>query len=156
MQIKAENPEEYTSQINEQQRPAILKLREVINKSIPEGFKESTGYGMMGWCVPHSIFPAGYHCKPTDPLPFAGIAAQKNFIAVYHMGIYAIPELLNWFTAEHAKRSPKRLDMGKSCIRYKKPEDIPYDLIGELFSKLTVKDWVKVYQDNLDARSKKK
>lgn len=156
MQIKADNPDTYTDLINDKQRPAIIKLREVINAAIPEGFKEETAYGMMGWCVPHSIFPAGYHCNPKQPLPFAGIAAQKNFIAVYHMGIYAIPELLDWFVAEHAKRSPKRLDMGKSCIRYKKPEDIPYDLIGELFAKLTVNDWVKVYQDNLDARSKKK
>jgi hypothetical protein len=104
---------------------------------------------MMGWSVPHSKYPAGYHCKPEDPLPFMGIASQKNFIAVYHMGIYAIPSLHKWFVTEHAKASPKKLDMGKSCLRYKKPEDIPYDLIGELASKITPDEWIEVYEKNM-------
>ena len=154
MQYKAVDADDYIDQIPEDRKPAIKKLRAVIKKNLPKGFKESIGYGMMGYCVPHSLYPAGYHCKPEDPLPFIGIASQKNFIAVYHMGIYAIPELQKWFTAAHAKASPKKLDMGKSCLRYKKPEDIPYDLIGELASKITPEEWIKVYEKNLKPRKK--
>jgi hypothetical protein len=128
---------------------AMTELRKVIKKNIPKGFKEGMGYGMMGWSVPHSIYPAGYHCKPADPLPFMGLASQKNFIAVYHMGVYADPKLLKWFQEAHAKASPKKLDMGKSCIRYKKPEDIPYKLIGELASKITVDEWIATYEKAL-------
>ena len=106
-------------------------------------------YGMLGFAVPHSKYPAGYHCNPKDPLPFMGIASQKNFIAVYHMGIYASPELLKWFTAAHAKASPKKLDMGKSCIRYKKPEDIPIELIGELAAKMSADEWISLYEQKL-------
>jgi hypothetical protein len=104
------------------------------------------GYGMMGWSVPHSIYPDGYHCNPDDPLPFIGIASQKNFIAVYHMGVYSDPKLLKWFTDEYKKRVPAKLDMGKSCIRFKKPDAIPFDLIGELASKMTVNDWITRYE----------
>ena len=146
MQYKAETPDEYVPQIPEDRQKAINKLRSVIRKNIPKGFKESTGYGMIGFCVPHSIYPAGYHCDPKQALPFMGIASQKNFIAIYHMGIYSDPSLLKWFTAAHAKASPKKLDMGKSCIRYKKAEDIPYELIGELASKMTVKQWIDTYE----------
>lgn len=149
MQYKADNVDDYLSQIPEERQPAMKKLRSVIKKNIPKGFKEGVGYGMMGWSVPHTLYPAGYHCKPEDPLPFMGIASQKNFIAVYHMGVYSDPKLLKWFQAEHAKASPKRLDMGKSCIRYKKPEDIPFDLIGELSSKITPQEWIATYEKNL-------
>ena len=149
MQYKAVDPDDYISKIPEERQAAIKKLRTVIKKNLPKGFKEGLGYGMMGWSVPHSKYPAGYHCKPEDPLPFMGIASQKNFIAVYHMGIYAIPSLHKWFVTEHAKASPKKLDMGKSCLRYKKPEDIPYDLIGELASKITPDEWIEVYEKNM-------
>lgn len=149
MQSKATSVDAYLAELPEDRQKAINKLRSVIRKNIPKGFKESMGYGMMGWCVPHSIYPAGYHCNPRDPLPFLGLASQKNFIAIYHMGIYAKPDLLKWFTAAHAKVSPKKLDMGKSCIRYKKPDDIPYELIGELVSKMTVQDWIGCYEKNL-------
>ena len=103
MQYKAETPDEYVAQIPEDRQKAINKLRSVIRKNIPKGFKESTGYGMIGFCVPHSIYPAGYHCDPKQALPFMGIASQKNFIAIYHMGIYSDPSLLKWFTAAHAR-----------------------------------------------------
>jgi hypothetical protein len=103
-------------------------------------------YGMIGYVVPHSKYPAGYHCNPKDPLPFLNIASQKNHIAVYHMGLYSKPDLLNWFTAAHAKASAKKLDMGKSCIRYKKAEDIPQSLIGELASKMTPDEWISQYE----------
>ena len=149
MQSKATTLEAYMAEIPEERQKAFNKLRSVIKKNIPKGFKETMGYGMMGYCVPHSIYPAGYHCNPKDPLPFIGIASQKNFIAVYHMGIYADPALNKWFVTQHAKASPKKLDMGKSCIRYKKPEDIPFELIGELVSKMTPGEWIALYEKNL-------
>ena len=155
MQYQAVNADDYISQIPEDRKPALKKLRAVIKKNLPKGFKETVGYGMMGYCVPHSLYPAGYHCNPKDPLPFMGIASQKNFIAVYHMGIYAIPELNKWFVNAHAKASPKKLDMGKSCLRYKKAEDIPYELIGELASKITAEEWISIYEKNVKDRRKK-
>ena len=149
MQSKATTPEQYISEIPAERQKAFNKLRSVIKKNIPKGFKETMGYGMMGYCVPHSIYPAGYHCNPKDPLPFIGLASQKNFIALYHMGIYADPKLLKWFQDAHAKASPKKLDMGKSCIRYKKPDDIPFELIGQLVSKMTPQQWIDLYEKNL-------
>ena len=146
MQSKATTPDAYMAEIPEERQKAFTKLRSVIKKNIPKGFSESMGYGMMGWVVPHSKYPAGYHCNPKDPLPFIGIASQKNFIAIYHMGVYADPALLKWFTTAHAKASPRKLDMGKSCIRYKKPDDIPFELIGELASKMTPDEWIAIYE----------
>ena len=152
MQSKATTPKAYITEIPKERLTAFNKLRSVIKKNLPKGFKETMGYGMMGYCVPHSLYPAGYHCNPKDPLPFIGLASQKHFIAVYHMGIYADPALLKWFTTEHAKASPKKLDMGKSCIRYKKPADIPFELIGELASKMTPQDWIARYEKMLKKR----
>ena len=149
MQSKAATPDAYIKEIPVERQAAFKKLRAVIKKNLPKGYKEGMGYGMMGWDVPHSIYPAGYHCNPKDPLPFMGIASQKNFIAVYHMGVYADPKLLKWFQAAHAKASPKKLEMGKSCIRYKKPEDIPFDLIGELASKITPAEWIATYEKHI-------
>ena len=149
MQSKAATPEEYIQEIPVERQAAFKKLRAVIKTNPPKGYKEGMGYGMMGWDVPHSIYPAGYHCNPKAPLPFMGIASQKNFIAVYHMGVYADPKLLKWFQEAHAKASPKKIDMGKSCIRYKKPEDIPFDLIGELASKITPAEWIATYEKNI-------
>ena len=146
MQSKAPTPDAYMAEIPEERQKAFNKLRSVIKKNLPKGFSETMGYGMMGWVVPHSKYPAGYHCNPKDPLPFIGIASQKNFIAIYHMGVYANPALLKWFTTAHAKASPKKLDMGKSCIRYKKPDDIPFELIGELASKMTPDEWIAIYE----------
>ena len=146
MQSKAKTPDDYIAELPADRKEAIIKLRKEVLKNLPKGFKEVMGYGMMGYVVPHSIYPAGYHCKPEDPLPFIGIASQKNFIAVYHMGIYAIPSLHKWFITAHAKASGKKPDMGKSCLRYKKPEDIPYELIGELASKITPEEWIEMYE----------
>ena len=125
------------------------QLYTVIRKNLPKGFSEGMGYGMLGWDVPHSLYPPGYHCDPSQPLPFLGIASQKNFIAVYHMGIYSDPELLKWFVDEFPKHSKRKLDMGKSCIRFKNMNDIPYDLIGELASKMTPQDWIRRYEEVL-------
>jgi uncharacterized protein YdhG (YjbR/CyaY superfamily) len=147
MQSKATTVEAYIKELPEDRQKAITQLRAVIKKNIPKGFKEVMSYGMMGYCVPHSIYPAGYHCNPKDPLPFAGLASQKNSINFYHMGIYASPKLLKWFTDEYAKVGIEKLDMGKSCIRFKKPANIPFKLIGELCSKITVADWIETYEN---------
>lgn len=149
MQSKASTVDEYIIELPTDRQEAITKLRKEIKKNLPKGFKEGMGYGMMGYSVPHSIYPAGYHCDPKLPLPFMGLASQKNFIAVYHMGIYADPKLMKWFTDAYAKVVPGKLDMGKSCIRFKKPEHIPVKLIGELASKMTVEDWINMYEKNL-------
>lgn len=156
MQSKATTVDTYLAELPEDRQKAMAELRKVIKKNLPKGFKEGMGYGMAGWSVPHSLYPSGYHCTPELPLPFMGIASQKNFIAIYHMGVYADPKLLKWFTEAHAKASPKRLDMGKSCIRYKKPEDIPYKLIGELASKITPEKWISIYETNFKESRKKK
>lgn len=146
MQSKATTPEEYINSLPEDRKEAIIQLRNVIRKNLPKGFQEVMGYGMLGYVVPHKLYPAGYHCKPTDPLPFMALASQKNFIAVYHMGIYSDPKLLKWFTSEYPKHSDKKLDMGKSCMRFKKIDQIPSKLIGELAKKMTVKDWITLYE----------
>ena len=149
MLYKANSPVEYIEQIPTERKESFLKLRQVILDNIPEGFQEEIGYGMIGFSVPHSIYPAGYHCDPKLPLPFIGIASQKNFIALYHMGIYGDEQLLNWFTNEFTKVSKTKLDMGKSCIRFKKPEQIPFDLIGELVKKMTVQQWIEIYESKM-------
>jgi len=149
MTSKATTPEQYIKELPADRKEAITQLRNTVLKNLPEGFKETMSYGMLGYVVPHEVYPAGYHCDPKLPLPFANIASQKNFIAFYHMGVYAMPGLLNWFTTEYAKQSPAKLDMGKSCIRFKKPEHIPYKLIGELIKKVSVKDWIKIYEENV-------
>lgn len=148
MQSKATTVDEYISELPKDRQEAISKLRKEIKKNLPKGFKEGMGYGMMGYSVPHSIYPPGYHCDPKLPLPFMGLASQKNFIAVYHMGIYADPKLMKWFTDAYAKEVPGKLDMGKSCIRFKKPENIPVRLIGELASKMTAEEWINLYEKN--------
>jgi len=149
MQSKVTTPDDYMNELPEDRKKAMTELRKVIKKNLPKGFKETMGYGNLGWVVPHSLYPAGYHCEPKDPLPFLGIASQKNFIALYHMGIYANPSLLKWFVDEFPKHSKAKLDMGKSCIRFKKPEQIPFKLIGELSAKMTPKQWVELYEKEL-------
>ena len=146
MQSKATTPDQYIVELPEDRKKAMQKLRETISKNIPKGFEETMQYGMMGYVVPHSIYPAGYHCTPTDPLPFLGIASQKNHIGFYHMGLYSDPKLLQWFTEEYPKHAKGKLDMGKSCIRFKNPKNIPFDLLGELTTKMTVKDWIETYE----------
>jgi hypothetical protein len=148
MTSDAKTPEQYLKELPEDRKEAISKLREVVLKNLPKGFKETMGYGMLTYVVPHEIYPAGYHCDPQQALPFVSVASQKNFIAFYHMGIYAKPELLKWFQSEYPKHSTAKLDMGKSCVRFKKPEQIPYKLIGELVKKMTVKDWIECYEKN--------
>lgn len=148
MKYKANNPEEYIAQVPEERQGALQKLRKLMLDNLPEGFEEQMSYGMIGYVVPHSIYPAGYHCTPELPLPFVSFASQKNFIGFYHMGIYASPELLDWFVGEYPKHCKRKLDMGKSCIRFKKIDDIPYELLAELVQKMSVNDWVNLYEKN--------
>ncbi|MFC5047484.1 DUF1801 domain-containing protein [Aquimarina hainanensis] len=131
------------------EKKAIAALRKVILNNIPEGFSEVISYGMIGYVIPHEIYPEGYHCDPELPLPFLNIASQKNHIAVYHAGIYADKKLLDWFTNEYSKHSTRKLDMGKSCIRFRKADQIPLELIGELASKISTSEWISLYESNI-------
>ena len=149
MQSKATTPEQYLSELPEDRKEAMLKLRNAIKENLPQGFEEVISYGMLGYVVPHSIYPSGYHCDPKLPLPFINLASQKNFIALYHMGIYANKNLETWFVSEYPKHVKTKLDMGKSCIRFKKMDQIPFELIGELVRKISVEDWIFCYENNL-------
>ncbi len=144
MTSEANTVQEYIQELPADRMEAFEKLRKVILKNIPKGFKECMNYGMIGYVVPHTLHPAGYHCDPKLPLPFAGLASQKNSINFYHMGIYSDPVLLKWFQEEYAKECRSKLDMGKSCIRFKKMDDIPFKLIGDLMKKITVKEWIAI------------
>lgn len=145
MQSTAKTVTEYLNELPEDRKNALLKLRNCIKDNIPKGFEEKLSYGMLSYVVPHSIYPNGYHCNPKLPLPFIAIGSHKNFIAIYHMGIYANPILLQWFTSEYAKHSNQKLDIGKSCIRFKKLDQIPFALIGDLAGKMSVEDWINCY-----------
>ena len=149
MKVKAETPEQYIEQLTEERKIAVRQLRKVILDNLPKGFSETISYGMVGFVVPHSIYPNGYHCDPKQPLPFISIASQKNYVALYHMGIYADNKLLKWFTDEYSNHSKTKLDMGKSCIRFKKTDQIPFKLIGELCSKMTTEKWINIYENNI-------
>ena len=149
MRSDAKTPDEYVAEVPDERKEAINRLREVIKSNLPRGFKEVMSYGMIGYVVPHEIYPEGYHCDPALPLPFMNLASQKNFIAVYHAGIYADPELNKWFVGEYPKHVSTKLDMGKSCIRFKNVKHIPFELIGELSSKMTVDSWIKTYESRV-------
>ena len=152
MQSKATSPHQYLDELPEDRKEPIQKLRKKILDNLPKGMEEAMNYGMLGYVVPHSVYPDGYHCTPELPLPFMSLASQKNFIAVYSMTIYAKKEILEWFTKEYAKRCKYKLDMGKSCIRFKRMDDIPFELIGELTGKLTADEWIKLYEDSYKKR----
>ena len=147
MQSIATTPEQYLAELPEDRKDAMLKLRKAINDNLPKGFEEVMSYGMLGYVIPHSIYPAGYHCNPKLPLPFINLASQKNFIALYHMGIYANKILFDWFVAEYPKHVKSKIDMGKSCLRFKKMDDIPFEFIGELVRKVSVEDWISNYEN---------
>jgi uncharacterized protein YdhG (YjbR/CyaY superfamily) len=149
MKIEANSPEEYIASIPEDRKKPVSELRQVINENLPEGFEETMSYGMIGYVVPHTVYPDGYHCDPSLPLPFMNLASQKNYIAVYHSGIYAKKELQDWFVQEYKKETGKKPDMGKSCIRFKNLKNIPFQLIGELSAKLSSKEWIEIYEKNV-------
>ncbi|WP_430965472.1 DUF1801 domain-containing protein [Spongiimicrobium sp. 2-473A-2-J] len=154
MRYEAATPEEYIEQLPKDRQQVMRKLRSVVLENLPEGFEETMNYGMIGYVVPHSLYPEGYHCSPELPLPFMNLASQKNFIGVYHMGIYSNKSLLDWFVEEYQKQVPTKLDMGKSCIRFKKLETVPYGLIGELCTKIKVQDWINFYENAIKNRKK--
>ncbi|MBL7749764.1 MAG: DUF1801 domain-containing protein [Chitinophagaceae bacterium] len=147
MQSKATTVDAYMKELPADRLEAMTKLRKVIRKNIPKGFQECMNYGMIGFVVPHKLYAEGYHCDPSMPLPFMNIASQKNNISVYHMGIYADQKILKWFEGEYKKLNIGKLDMGKSCIRFKNMDKIPYDLIGQLAAKITVDEWVGRYEE---------
>ena len=148
MQSKASTPQEYIDSLPEDRKQVMSELRKAILKNLPKGFKEEMSYGMIGYVIPHALYPAGYHCNPKLPLPFMNIASQKNFIAVYHMCVYSDKSLHDWVVAEYSKQYKGKLDMGKSCLRFKKMDQVPVKLIGELASKVTPQEWIDIYEKN--------
>ena len=139
----------YINLLEADRKNPIIELINVIEKNIPIGFEKNMNYGMPSFVVPHSIYPNGYHCDTTLPLPFIGISNLKSSISLYHMGLYADSELLSWFKSEYSKHLNTKLDMGKGCIIFKKFNEIPYGLIGVLSTKMTVKDWIDIYEQNI-------
>ncbi len=149
MKTEGETVQDILMNVPSDRVEAFNKLHEVIVKNLPKGFEPGISYGMLGYVVPHSLYPSGYHCKPSEPLPFASIASQKNTINFYHMGMYADKKLYDWFVSEFPKHTSQKLDIGKSCVRFKKFDDMPYKLIGELMKKMSMKEWVSMYESNL-------
>lgn len=151
MQSKAKTVKQYLDSLPPDRQEVMKKLRNLIVKNLPKGFEEVMQYGMIGYVVPHKLFPKGYHTNPKEPLPFICLASQKNYIALYHMMVYQGP-LHDWFVTEWKKVSDKKLDMGKSCIRFKNPNDIPFDLIGKLVSKVKPGQWIEAYEKALNKK----
>ncbi|WP_036151539.1 DUF1801 domain-containing protein [Maribacter forsetii] len=149
MKYKANTPDEYIAQLPLERKEVIEKIRGIILQNLPNGFEEQLSYGMLGYVVPHSLYPAGYHVQAELPLPFINLASQKNFIALYHSGIYADPAIMNWFKNEYPIHCKRKLDMGKSCVRFKSMDDIPYKLIAELCTKMTPQEWISLYENNI-------
>ena len=149
MEYNAKTVDEYITQLPEDRKEVITKLRAIINENLPKGFVEQLHYKMPGYVVPHSLYPSGYHCDTSLPVPFINIASHKNFVAFYHSGIYASKELLNWFVTEYPKHSKYKLNMGKSCMRFKKMDAIPYQLIAELVKKMTPEQWIEIYETSI-------
>lgn len=145
MRSAATTPEAYLAELPDNRREIIAAIRQALIDNLPDGFEEVMGYGMLGYVVPHSLYSAGYHCDPRVPLPFINLASQKNHISLYHMGLYP-GALLDWLQQEWPQHSRKKLDMGKCCIRFKKPEDVPLKLIAELASKMTPQEWIAIYE----------
>jgi uncharacterized protein YdhG (YjbR/CyaY superfamily) len=144
MQSTATTPQEYVDSLPPDRKEAISRIREEILNNLPEGFEETMGYGMLGYVIPHSLYPKGYHCNPKLPLPFLNVGSQKNAIALHAVCLYADQKLTDWFVGEYPKHSKSKLDMGKGCVRFKKMDDIPYQLIGELAGKMTAQQWISV------------
>jgi len=155
MKANGTTVEEILANLPEDRLEPFNKLHKVIVDHLPKGFEAAISYGGLGYVIPHSLYPDGYHCKPSEPLPFAGLASQKGSINFYHMGIYADSVLHDWFVEEYPKYSKQKLDMGKSCIRFKKMEEIPYDLIGQLMQKMTAQDWINKYEEAYKPKKKK-
>lgn len=148
MRIEVERIEDYMAALPDGRREAVEELHRVIVANLPVGFEQGVLGGMVNYYVPLSAYPAGYHCTPGEPLPFLALASQKAHIALYHMGLYMDQELHDWFVAAYQEQVPTKLDMGKSCLRLKNPKHIPYELIGELVSKLSMERYIEFYEEH--------
>src|SRR5688572_28768672 len=133
-------PDGSVDRLSEPAKTVVSQLRRLLRQNLPKGFEEVMSYGMIGNVVPHPLYPAGYHCNPKLPLPFINLAAQKNYVSLYHMGLVEGP-LLDWFKERWQAATPAKLDLGKSCLRLRDPARIPFDLIAELAKKMTPKQW---------------
>ncbi|CAN5208276.1 DUF1801 domain-containing protein [soil metagenome] len=153
MQSKELTPDDYINSLTDDRKTVMSELRSVINKNLPEGFSEEMSYGMIGYVVPHSLYPAGYHCNPKLPLPLLNIASQKNYIALHHIGLYADKNLYDWFVSELSKNKDLKYEAGKGCIKFKKPEQMPFESIGKLAAKISVPDWIKKYENVIKKKS---
>lgn len=153
MKNNVKSVKDYLASLPNNRKKIIQKLRTIIRQNLPKGFEETISYGMIGYVVPLSLYPKGYHCNPKEPLPFINLANQKNHIALYHMGLYANKKLYEWFIGEYKKNS-KKIDVGKSCIRFKENDEIPYKLIEDLVKKITPQDWIKLYESKLKSKKK--
>ncbi len=149
MVSKAITIDDYISELSDERKKIIEKLRISIINNLPKGFEEGMQYGMIGYFVPHKIYPNGYHCNPKEPLPFMSIASQKNSVNIYHMGLYAKKDLYDWFVTEYSKQFSKKLDIGKSCIRFKNEAAIPFEMLEELVQKIAVDEWISIYENTI-------
>ncbi|MFZ6001695.1 MAG: DUF1801 domain-containing protein [Bacteroidota bacterium] len=155
MQSKAKTVAEYIDSLPADRKKVIVAMRKAVKQNLPKGFEEVMSYGMIGYVVPHRLYPKGYHVTPELPLPFINIASQKNHIAFYHMTISEGP-LAEWFKEEWKEHSTKKLDMGKSCVRFKNPDDVPVELLGIVASKVTPQQWIEQYEKSLTKAKNKK
>ncbi len=146
MESKAKTVEEYLDNLLEDKKESIKKLRKTILENIPQGFEETMSYGMPSFVVPHSIYPEGYHCNPLQALPFLSYDLKKNGINIYHIGMYADKSIMDWFLDEYPHYVFTKPNIGKNYIRFKSPDQIPYELIAELVSKVSVQDWIELYE----------
>jgi len=153
MQSKATTVEQYLASLPEDRRQAIETVRKVILENL-DGYEEGMQYGMIGYYVPHSLYPAGYHCDPSQPLCFAGLASQKNHMSLYLMCLYGATDQLDWFRREWAK-SGKKLDMGKACIRFRRLDDLALEVIGEAVKRVPAKKYIEHCERALQARNKR-
>ncbi len=146
MTNKINSVAEYIETLPEERKEIIEKLRKVIKENLPAGFEESISYGSIGYVVPLEIYPQGYHVETNTPLPFIGLSNWKNHISFSHWGIYINKELLEWFKDEYAKQAKYKLSMGKACVNLKRMNDIPYNLIGQLCRKISVFEFIEMYE----------
>ena len=154
MKSNATSVEQYLQQLPKARRAAISAVRKVILANLPKGYVECMGYGMIGYVVPHSLFPAGYHCDPSLPLPFANLASQKNHMALYLMTVYGDPGTERWFR-QAWQAAGKKLDMGKCCVRFKRLEDVSLDVVGQVIARVPVKDYIARVEQAVRAMTKK-
>ena len=148
----ATTPEAFIAALPDDRKNAVAQLRQTLQQHLPAGFKETMNYGMISYVVPHEKYPAGYHCDPKLPLPFISISNTKGHIGLHHIGLYSNPELLDWFTSQYPYYSKIKLDMGKGCVRFKKPEAIPYELVAKLAQRVDPDQWIAWYEQNLKNR----